>query len=1001
MHHEALVDQKLLFMSVEQVGVDSVLRFPLILLLFAMGIGRLPTELLQQVLQKAASELGPHGTRPSPNARRLLLAVCFQWRDIVLNTPELWSYVSVYMIKTIYDGKESTFRNALATLDLDLQRSGSQLLDVYWYTYLDRHHAHQVLKVIMARAPFCRWRSLDIDNDSLDSCNLPSFRPEDKFCNLVTLYIRFCHRNGFVPHINRTISSRFRFFITKDAKIPPQLFNGDLTNLLSVANELSIPDFRDRDAVAPPLPKHIVTLIAQSLHLQETGHIQHLTLQLPTRILEFVSHNWSSLISLDVRFDEPSSWQRPPQTPVNFPCLQTLSVHGARYDAFLHISAPQLARLRLDRGHFSIKASNQNLYHIISCPSYPLSHITRFEICFPLEPLVLTKVIVRSPALQALRFGIGDSYDGWELIRHVICERRFVRDVGIVNQEGAYDAFMGQIDTLELDMNWRNGGVMMKDTWKAYMSRILEDTQGKPLETIKCFWPDGDIRQLTRPLPSRSSPRVNKLELAPSFDSHWPGELLLLFAMSISKLPTELLQQVLLEAASELGPHGTRPSPKARRLLLAVCFQWRDIVLNTPKLWAYVIIYMVKMAYHQRESTFQNALAALDLDLQRSGSQLLDICWYIDLERHQACRVLEVFMARAPFCRWRSLDLQNERMGSYKLPSSRHEDTFCNLVTLRVHHCNRNGFLPHINRTISSRFRFFCTEGAVLPVKLFTNGDLTNLLAVVTELSIPNFRGGGAPAPPLPKHIVTLVALSLHLQETGHIQHLVLRYPTQISEFVSYDWSSLISLDVDFHGKAFWDGPPPVSIIFPRLQNLSVRGGYYDGLLYMSAPQVARLRFDRGDSTIKVANQNLDYTISDPSYSLSHITRLEISFPLEPLVLNKLIAKFPALKMLRFDIDDSYEGWELLKHVICEQRSVNNVDTPDQVGVYDAFMGQLDTLELEMSWKGGGVVMRDTWKAYMSRILKDTHGKPLETIKCFWPDGDTRQLTRGFIVFPT
>ncbi|KAG8769632.1 hypothetical protein FRC15_004487 [Serendipita sp. 397] len=47
-------------------------------------------------------------------------------------------------------------------------------------------------------------------------------------------------------------------------------------------------------------------------------------------------------------------------------------------------------------------------------------------------------------------------------------------------------------------MSWNNGGIALKDTWKAYMARIFDDTRGKQLAMIRCSWPNGAIRQLTR-----------------------------------------------------------------------------------------------------------------------------------------------------------------------------------------------------------------------------------------------------------------------------------------------------------------------------------------------------------------------------------------------------------------------------------------------------------------------------------------------------------------------
>ncbi|KAG8864395.1 hypothetical protein FRC20_010257 [Serendipita sp. 405] len=465
-----------------------------------MNISNLPTELLLQILKEAARNPGWDEATHSPAGRRVLSAVCFRWRDIVLNTAEIWSLVRVHLEKTRYSGKESTFEKALAALELDLSRTRSQLLDVYWNSRLDLAHAKRVFQVVMERAPFCRWRSLEIYNDSWDSYSLHAIRSEERFYNLESLRVRWCQVNGFLPLINRTVSSNFRFFYDKDSILATKLYESDMNNIISRTTELTLPDFGHNPI--PPLPPHNTRLSVCSVNLREASHVQHLKVRSPLSISQFVDHKWSSLVSLDVWFTKPRSSRPLQQQLVLLPRLQTLIVSGGYFEPILNISTPPLDRLRLERGHENVKGANSSLSNTLSHPSFSLISTKKLEISFPLLPAVLTTVIIHFSSIGSLGLGLDNSYDGWELVRHVICEKRYLGEAGgaggTTSVAGLEDIFLAQIETLELQMSWNNGGIALKDTWKAYMARIFDDTRGKQLAMIRCSWPNGAIRQLTR-----------------------------------------------------------------------------------------------------------------------------------------------------------------------------------------------------------------------------------------------------------------------------------------------------------------------------------------------------------------------------------------------------------------------------------------------------------------------------------------------------------------------
>ncbi|KAG8819495.1 hypothetical protein FRC17_010426 [Serendipita sp. 399] len=442
-----------------------------------MGISTLPAELLQQILRDAA--LDSDARRPSPPARRVLLAVCFQWRDILLNTQELWTFIRVVLTKTDIFGQEFRFQNGLSRLKLDLQRAGSQLLDVYWNTQVDWDHARQIFEVIKTQAPFNRWRSLEIASDRWEGYISFHFPEDHRFSNLASLKICHYRPNGFLPLIGKTISSSFRVFHATDSAISYNLPTFPLSTLLFNAADILLPELTG--------------------HLQTTAHIQKLIVEASTYITQLIGCDWSSLILLDINFKVPRSSRNPPQTLIHFPHLHTLSVRGGYLQPLVYISAPQLAHLRLSRGNKGFRRANQNLNHTLSHPSYTLSPVGKLQVDFPLEVLVLASVIAQSPAAESLALIIDDLHSGWDAIRQAICECNYEAEVAAGSQilDVMHLHFMRRLKILEIHMSQR-GDVETRDTWFTHMAEILEATRGTQLETIVCYWPDGTIRRLTR-----------------------------------------------------------------------------------------------------------------------------------------------------------------------------------------------------------------------------------------------------------------------------------------------------------------------------------------------------------------------------------------------------------------------------------------------------------------------------------------------------------------------
>jgi len=119
-------------------------------------MNHLPTELLLTILELF--------TPQSHNRRELiavvnLSAVCKKWRNIVINTPSFWTYMT---LSPSYNERNRQLIWYTQRLELHLQRTGDALLHVNWY-FNGKNYAYlKFARIIYAYAPLNRWRSLSL-----------------------------------------------------------------------------------------------------------------------------------------------------------------------------------------------------------------------------------------------------------------------------------------------------------------------------------------------------------------------------------------------------------------------------------------------------------------------------------------------------------------------------------------------------------------------------------------------------------------------------------------------------------------------------------------------------------------------------------------------------------------------------------------------------------------------------------------------------------------------
>jgi hypothetical protein len=113
----------------------------------------------------------------------------------------------------------------------------------------------------------------------------------------------------------------------------------------------------------------------------------------------------------------------------------------------------------------------------------------------------------------------------------------------------------------------------------------------------------------------------------------------------ISKLPVELLSLIFHHCNSALGP---------RLVLTHTCHRWRHIAIRYPSLWTILHIEMRDLSIPARFKCFESLLS---MQVDRSGGLPLDVVCILDISGSYATLALITIRRKAPFSRWRSLEL--------------------------------------------------------------------------------------------------------------------------------------------------------------------------------------------------------------------------------------------------------------------------------------------------------------------------------------------------------
>ncbi|KAG8810731.1 hypothetical protein FRC18_003913 [Serendipita sp. 400] len=476
--------------------------------------------------------------------------------------------------------------------------------------------------------------------------------------------------------------------------------------------------------------------------------------------------------------------------------------------------------------------------------------------------------------------------------------------------------------------------------------------------------------------------------------------------MSINKLPPEIFTLILIEAVKE---ENGRPSTTASRHLLGICSQWRNLVTATANFWTNVHI-VFKGNQHSVMHPVptpnpDQVLEGLDLQLQRAGSQLIDVYLDIDVDAERAGPLFGLVFRRAPFCRWRSLELFRVNWDNYTLPITRQNDRFVNLEYMKKYHFCQPELLCLIDQTATSKLTVF-------------RGDLSfeymqkvcsNILSNISELELGMSTSGYGHFSPPPK-VVNLTLPYFRLNDLCNVTHLKLCQAQSVTDFVKVDWTNVVSLDFVIGSQSPLP-PAQQTISFPRLERLVIRGLLYVVLAYFSAPRLRCLQFDNVDYDMVQGTEGLKRLLSCSFLTLSPSEMVEILFPVNKTTLIDLIWQFPQIKRLKLHFEDDedenewwkhlrveYDRWGTIKGTFCDWRNVKRTAMKGKTEAVSSrptvFMENLASLEVELKWVYNEG-MRETWRARMIKVLEDTQDTELKEIRCTWKGETPLELNRS------
>jgi hypothetical protein len=426
-------------------------------------IHRLPRELILEILLLF---------RPKSHNQQLLRiiiafsTVCRLWRSIIINTPDFWTFVKLFIPKS--EDPARTESHILA-IDRHLRRTGSLPLDVTLsLRNVDDEAVIRILSSISAHAKFNRWRSLSlageiyVERERLAECG--------QFENLESLTVSSNFSTGLFSIIGSTAHKLAALTIAGTPDFP-------LHHLFSTKSLTSL-TFHDAYWFEINLPTGVTHLELRHYNClagvrQPFDNLKHLKTDI-LRAGDLLTLSAEKLFP-NVEFIEAGlvSVNGP---PLHFPELRHLVALNSRRGSFTSLRAPKLAVLHLTGWH-DVSDFKADMVARSQNRGRPHLDPTTLILDINVSPSTIKDILAVYTSLQQLRFYFRTNWLYLDLIEDTL----MAEEVG----EWRYCSQLAELE-ITLDRVQKE-----KEGWPAVAERLIEVRRNAPLHIVRINWSCG------------------------------------------------------------------------------------------------------------------------------------------------------------------------------------------------------------------------------------------------------------------------------------------------------------------------------------------------------------------------------------------------------------------------------------------------------------------------------------------------------------------------------
>jgi len=340
-------------------------------------------------------------------------AVCSRWRTIAIQTPYIWTEISV----TITDISDMRNQQSLTRLDTFLSRTGDLPLDVELRISGKGNNTRPLCDILRKKGPICRWRNVTLDLSPKAIQQLKPLYESDRFSNLSYLHLISNPSSGLIDVLN-AVATTNQIVLELGAKFHcPSTFYEDYKGILSRTKNLSIWS----QIVLPPTspPPNVMTLQVHTMPNIPIPHIRHLFV-IRIHLERFSCENLDNLTTLLIHSGVDGA---PEDFTVILPNLLWLGFYGNTHTAARAFKVPSLHTLTIKNADYPAQSADGPLVTALR-RGFEAPKLLILFLEIGLEAQATLEILRLFPDLSRVDIYCRGGLDGTAILTHVFPRQR-------------------------------------------------------------------------------------------------------------------------------------------------------------------------------------------------------------------------------------------------------------------------------------------------------------------------------------------------------------------------------------------------------------------------------------------------------------------------------------------------------------------------------------------------------------------------------------------------